>query len=75
MKKAFGILELLIVVVILTVLYFSFIAGPKVGRKNPFDDNVNLENTENIIDSKIEDIQNTKQLKQRIENNLQEGIR
>lgn len=75
MKRAFGILELLIVIVIITVLYFSFIAGPKVGRKNPFDDNVNLQSQEDIIETKMNDIQNTKNIKERIEKNLQEGTR
>lgn len=73
MKKAVGLLEFLIVVVIVLVLYFCFFAGPKVGRKNPFDDNVNIQDQENIIDDKIQEIEDTKLMKQRIEQNLKEG--
>ena len=42
MKNAAGMLELLIVIIIITVLYFSFFAGPKKGRKDQFNDNVNI---------------------------------
>lgn len=73
MKKAAGLLELLIVLVIIIVLYFSFFAGPKTGRKNPFDDGSNLKDQQEIIDDKINEIENTKLLKQKIEQNLKEG--
>ncbi len=73
MKKAAGLIELLIVVVIIIVLYFSFFAGPKAGRKNPFDDNSNIKNQEDVIDNKIQEIEDTKMVKQKIEQNLKEG--
>lgn len=73
MKKAAGLIELLIVVVIIIVLYFSFFAGPKAGRNNPFDDNSNIKNQEEVIDNKIQEIEDTKMIKQKIEQNLKEG--
>ena len=73
MKNAAGMLELLIVIIIITVLYFSFFAGLKTGRKDPFNDNVNIQNQEEIIDSKIQEIEDSKLLKQKIESNLKEN--
>ncbi len=73
MKKALGLIELLIVAVIIIILYFSIFAVPKSGRKNPFDDNSNIQNQENIIDNKIQEIEESKLLKNRIEQNLKEG--
>lgn len=73
MKNAAGMLELLIVIIIITVLYFSFFAGPKTGRKDLFNDNVNIQNQEEIIDSKIQEIEDSKLLKQKIESNLKEN--
>ena len=73
MKNAAGMLELLIVIIIITVLYFSFFADPKTGRKDPFNDNVNIQNQEEIIDSKIQEIEDSKLLKQKIESNLKEN--
>ena len=73
MKNAAGMLELLIVIIIITVLYFSFFVFSKTGRKDPFNDNVNIQNQEEIIDSKIQEIENSKLLKQKIESNLKEN--
>ena len=39
MKKAVGLLELLIVLVVIIVVYFTCF-HPNYGRSNPFDDNV-----------------------------------
>ncbi len=66
MKKAAGILELLIVLVIIIVLYFSFFHGNKYGRKNPFDDGVNVQSRQELIDDKIDEIQQIKTLNQQI---------
>jgi type II secretory pathway pseudopilin PulG len=71
MKKAFGLIELLVVILIaLGVYYMGF--SSKYGRKNPFDDNAQIKNQQEMINEKLEEIENTKALKQRIENNLKE---
>ncbi len=73
MKKAFGLAELLIVVVIIIVVYFTCFAGNKYGRKNPFDDGQGVNVEQEVFDDKIQQIESSKALKQRIENNLKEG--
>ncbi len=72
MKKAVGLLELLIVLVVIIVVYFTCF-HPNYGRSNPFDDNVKINSQKEIIDTKIQEIEDTKALKQRIENNLNKG--
>lgn len=72
MKKAVGLLELLIVIVVITVVYFTCFHS-NYGRSNPFDDNVKMNSQREIIDTKIQEIEDTKALKQRIENNLNKG--
>lgn len=72
MKKAFGILELLIVVIIAIVVYFTCFHH-KYGRSNPFDDNSKIEQSQ-MIDDKIQDIESSKALKEKIENNLKDNI-
>jgi len=72
MKKAFGMLEFLIVIVIITVLYFSCFHS-KYGRSNPFDDNAKIQTEQEVINDKIQDIENSKTLKRNIENNLNEA--
>ena len=73
MKKAFGILELLIVVIIVIVVYFTCFHH-KYGRSNPFDDNSKIEQQSQMIDDKIQDIESSKALKEKIENNLKDNI-
>ncbi len=73
MKKAFGILELLIVVIIAIVVYFACFHH-KYGRSNPFDDNSKIEQQSQMIDDKIQDIESSKALKEKIENNLKDNI-
>lgn len=72
MKNAFGIVELLIVVVLITVLYFTCFHS-NYGRSNPFDDNSKINDQSELIDKKLQDIEETKALKNRIEENLKEG--
>lgn len=72
MKHAFGVLELLIVVVIIVIIYFTCFHS-QYGRKNPFDDNSRINSQQEMIDTKIQEIEDTKALKQRIEQNLNEG--
>ena len=47
MKKAFGMLELLIVAVIVIVLYFTCFHS-NYGRSNPFDDNARINSQKEI---------------------------
>lgn len=72
MKKAVGMVEILLVIIVITVLYFTCFHS-KCGRSNPFDDNSSLNNQQEMIDNKIQDIENTKALKQKIEDNLNKG--
>lgn len=69
MKKAFGMLELLIVAVIVIVLYFTSFHS-NYGRSNPFDDNAKINSQKAIVDKKVEEVENAKAMKERIENNL-----
>ncbi len=48
MKKAFGMLELLIVAVIVIVLYFTCFHS-NYGRSNPFDDNARINSQKEIV--------------------------
>lgn len=72
MKNAFGMLELLIVIVVVIILYFTCFHS-KYGRSNPFDDNSKINSQQEFIDDKIQDIQDSKALKRKIEDNLKEG--
>lgn len=72
MKKGFGLLELLIVVIIVLVLYFTCFHSNS-GRKNPFDDNDRSNSQQEIINDKIKEIDDTKALRKRIEDNLNKG--
>lgn len=46
----------------------------KYGRSNPFDDNSKIEQQSQMIDDKIQDIESSKALKEKIENNLKDNI-
>lgn len=72
MKEAVGVLELLIVIIIILVLYFTCFHS-KYGRENPFDDNQRINSQQELIDSKIQEIEETKNIKEQIEKNLKEG--
>jgi Na+/melibiose symporter-like transporter len=67
MKKAFGLIELLIVLIIFISLYFACFKTHK--RINPFDDGSTQEKVQQI-DKKINEIEQTKLMKQKIEQNL-----
>ena len=73
MKRAFGLAEILITVIVIIVIYFTCFAGNKYGRPNPFDDGQAVKSRQEIVDEKIQQIEDTKALKQRIEDNLKEG--
>lgn len=72
MKKAFGLVEILIVVVILVIVYFTCFHS-SYGRKDPFDDNSQVNTKSEMIEESIMDIEDSKAMKKRIENNLKEG--
>ncbi len=73
MKKAAGLIELLVVVVIMIVLYFTLFNGNKYGRQNPFDDGADLKTRQEVVNYKIKEIEDTKALRRRIEQNLNKG--
>lgn len=73
MKKAFGVLELLIVVVIAILLFFMCFKSDK-GRLNPFEDNAKINTQKEMINDKIYEIEKTKDLRKQIEKNLGEGL-
>lgn len=72
MRKAFGLLELLIVLIVIIIIYFTCFHS-NFGRKNPFDDNARINSQQQIVDDKIKDIEDTKALRKRIEENLNKG--
>lgn len=73
MRNAAGLLELLFVLLIIIVVYFSFFSGNKYGRSNPFDDNVKIKNQQQLVDDKLKEIEQAKQIRQNIEKNLEVG--
>ena len=48
MRKAFGAVELLLVIVVITILYFTCFRS-NYGRSNPFDDNAKINSQQEII--------------------------
>ena len=73
MKKiGAGLLEILICAVIVVIVYLCCWHND-YGRSNPFDDNSQLSTKKDMVQSKINEIENTKQMKKRIEMNLKKG--
>jgi hypothetical protein len=70
MRRAFGAVELLITVVIIIIVYFACFHNP--GRQtNPLVDNVNeIKTKQQMVDDKLDEIQQTKMLKERMDRNL-----
>lgn len=71
-RYAVGIFELLIVIILVIIIYFTCFHS-QYGRKNPFADNSGINSQQEIMDMKIQEIENTKALKKQIEKNLYEG--
>lgn len=69
MKKAMGLVELLIVVIVIVVVYFTCFHSTS-GRKNPFEEQINVKSKQELVDKKLENIQSQKAIKDRIEQNL-----
>ena len=73
MKKAVGMVELLLVIVVITAIYFMCF-HPKYGRANPFADSQKIKTQQELVDDKLKDIEDAKALRQRIEQNLNKGF-
>lgn len=72
-KKGFGLIEILIVgILILTIYFVGF--HQKYGRSNPFSDNQKINSQQEHVDDKLKEIEKTKELRQRIEDNLNKGF-
>ncbi len=69
MKKAAGLLELLIVIVVIIVLYLAYSNG-QGGRKNPFEEQREIKTKQEIVNTKLKEIESKKQLRDKIEQNL-----
>lgn len=71
-RHAVGILELLIVIILAVMIYFTCFHS-QYGRKHPFADNSKINSQQELIDTKLQEIENTKALKKQIGKNLYEG--
>ena len=71
MKKAFGLIELLIVVIIIITVYFTCFRS-SYGRSNPFEEQTRVKTQQQVVEDKIQQIEDTKALQKKIENNLNE---
>jgi competence protein ComGC len=70
MKKGFGLVEIIIVLLVILCLYLTCFKTQK--RLNPFDDgttNVQIQQ----VNKKINDIEQSKLIRQKIETNLKKG--
>lgn len=72
MRKAFGTVELLLVIIVIIILYFTCFHS-NYGRSNPFDDNAKVKSQQELIDDKIQQIEDSKALRKKIEENLNKG--
>ena len=72
MKKAVGMVEILLVIVVITAIYFLCF-HPKYGRSNPFADNEKIKSQQELVDDKLKEIEDAKALRKRIEQNLNKG--
>lgn len=69
MRKAFGMIEILVVLIVVLTVYFTCFHS-KYGRSNPFADNQKIETQQKIVNDKLKDIEDAKALRKRIEQNL-----
>jgi len=69
MKKAMGLIELLIILIVIIIIYFTFFHISD-GRKNPFEEHKDIKTKQELLETKIKDIESNKAIKQRIEQNL-----
>lgn len=69
MKNAGGVIELLIVIVVVIILYFTCFNNPS-GRSDPFTHQKEVKTQQQAVNEKIKEIETKKELKNRIEQNL-----
>ena len=72
MRKGLSVLEILIVLVILIILTLIFFK-PGSNKNNPIEEIRETQVQSQIIDDKIQSIEDTKALKEKMEKNLQES--
>lgn len=72
MKTAFGLLELVIVLLVIIILYFTC-GNSNIANLNIFSKKSEIRQQKVIIDDKIKDIEKTKALREQIERDLQKG--
>lgn len=72
MKKGFGVIELIFVVIVAIVIYFLCYKGQS-GRSNPFEEVRNTRTKQEVVESKLQQLEKTKNLKRQIEMNLKDG--
>ena len=70
MRRAFGAVELLIVLIIIIVVYFACFYNPN-RQTNPLVENVNdIKTKQQMVDDKLNEIQQTRMLKDRMDHQL-----
>lgn len=70
MKKAFGLAQIIIVIAVIAAIYFIFLRTPAGKTRNTFEEQTQVQTKKEIVNKKIKDIENTKAIKERIEQNL-----
>ena len=69
MRKAFGLVEILIVLIIILVVYFTCF-HPKNGRSNPFEEVTEVKTKQEIVNKNVKELEDTKAIRDKIEQNL-----
>lgn len=72
MKKGFGAIELIFVFIIAIVVYFLCYKDQN-GRLNPFEETKNTRSKQEVVESKLQQLEKTKNLRRQIELNLENG--
>jgi len=73
MRRAFGAIELLIVLVIIIVVYFACFHS-QFKDSNPLAENAkDIKTKQQMVDDKLNEIDKTRQLQQKLEQNMNEG--
>ena len=71
LRRAFGSVELIFVIIIILVVYYTCFHN-QYGRSNPFADAKQLKTKQQVVDDKLEEIQNSKTLmNEQIKKNLE----
>lgn len=73
MRRAFGAIELLIAIIVIIVIYFACFHS-QFKNSNPLVENVNdIKTKQQQIDDKLNEIEKTRQLQQKIEKDMSES--